>query len=118
MRSDDLGYLDQLFKPLTARDLREAGIALVEENAGDWKERARAMVLAGLQPGWTGLAEDMRALLTDAGLDQPHSPNCWGALTMWCVRNGYLEALGPVENTRDPKSHASYTKRYQRTALR
>lgn len=114
----DLSYLDDLFKP-TGRSLRDEGMALVDEHESEaWKDRARAMVRKLVTPGWVGLAEEIRFRLLDAGLDRPHSPNCWGSLTMWLIRNGYLEPLDQHRHPSDPKSHACKKQLLARTALR
>lgn len=97
-----------------ARAGRDAGVARVEHHSEQWQRTARAFVKALVPPGWQGLSEDMRVLLMAHGLGEPHSPNCWGSLTLWCVREGLLEPTGHVQNTRDPKSHACYTKVYRR----
>lgn len=104
-----------LFDAAAAREARDAGMTLVlDHEEEDWKDRARALVRL-VPPGWVGLSEDMRFLLTGWGLEEPHSPNVWGALTHWALRAHLLEPTGIIRNTRDRPSHASYTKEYRRT---
>lgn len=108
------------FDVQAGRARRDAGIALVERHAdvhGGWKDEARQLVERVVSPGWEGLSEDIRVMVLEAGLPAPHSPNCWGALTLWAVKRGLLEATGELDHMRDPRSHARYTKRYRRVVL-
>lgn len=96
------------------RARRDEGVALVDANSEEWRQRARALLMEVIPFGWEGISEDIRMVLIDAGLSEPHSPNCWGSLTLWAVKQNLLVPTGALQNMRDPRSHARYTKVYRR----
>jgi len=100
-----------------SRARRDEGVSEVEDNSEDWTATARARILLVVAPGWEGRAEELRSLLLDTGLPAPHSPNCWGALILWCTKMHILVSTGEHEQMRDPRSHARSTPILRRPPL-
>jgi hypothetical protein len=89
------------------RARRDEGVEQVEENEREsWTEDALGMLVTIMPRGAEATSELIRLALGSFGLDPPHSPNCWGALTLAAVRRGLLVDTGRIAQAHDPKSHA------------
>ena len=84
---------------------RDAAFDTVLENAGSWKAQAYDAI-ASLEPGWSGIGEELRLMLTKKGLPPPHHHNAWGAIVCGAVRMGLLSATGEWRKMQTPNSHA------------
>lgn len=71
--------------------LRDAGIALVTENAGTWMDRARAVATETLSkiPGQSISGDQIRNAV-EGQIGPPHHYNAWGALARWLLLRGFL----------------------------
>ena len=101
---------NDLFSALAGRD---AGLELVERNAGDWFPLALSYISRLDQ--WTGTGEDLRVMITPV-LGPPHHRNVWGALIAQAVKRRLLVPTGQRVHMRTRKSHARMTDVYVRAA--
>jgi len=95
--------------------LRDRGMKQVLENSGSWSETAQA-VFAIIRPKVAGTemtGEDIRRLMCDAGMHQPHSPNAWGAFINLLVRRKLIEPTNTYRQMSTPTSHARKTAVYK-----
>lgn len=77
---------------------RDAGIDLVMR--ADWQRRARKFVINRIPRGWEGRFEEIREKMEKTpGFWPPHHPNAWGALCMYCIREGILMELDRSEQS-------------------
>ncbi len=95
---------DDLFDYVEGVALRDEGIARVKAHSLDWHNDA-LLVVGSLPLGWEGLAEEYRPLVIER-IGEPHSANCWGAVTMDAVRKGLLKGTDVWRSSRAKKSHA------------
>lgn len=116
----DLSFVDLMFDAApTGRDLRDEGMALtLEHESDDWQDHYRRLAIKLIPTGWTGLAEAVRFRLLEAGLGNPHKPNCWGAAMSGLIRQGYFTKVKDYAQPVDPKSHASEKRMVTRTVLK
>lgn len=105
--------------PVTA-DARE-GVAERDEALDrvlrhDWIWRAQIIeFIENLPQGWVGTGEDIRLAALEAGMNNPHSPNAWGAAVMYAVKHKrWLMWTGKVRPMRAKSSHARITREYAR----
>jgi hypothetical protein len=94
-----------------AKAARDAGMATVEANAGDWFPAALAYIQGLVH--WRGTGEDLRMLITPV-LGPPHHRNVWGALVSQAVRRRLLIRTGERVRMYTEKSHARTTDVYVR----
>jgi hypothetical protein len=88
-------------------DRRDDGIERVQRE--EWQRRAREFVLKRVPVGWEGLFEDIRLRITRAqGYYPPHDPNAWGALAMYCIRQGWLKQTGVWDSAKSAPNHAHH----------
>lgn len=85
---------------------------LATSNAG-WLRRA-VEEMRKVPIGTIGLAEDYRKLLLEGGLSEPRSPNSWGPLTLYLVKQGYLVPTGAWKPMRSAKSNGRVSREYRR----
>jgi transposase len=86
-------------------DGRDDGIERVTRE--EWQRRAREFVFRRVSKGWEGLFEDIRTQIEQTrGYYPPHHHNAWGALAMYCIRQGWLEPTGRYSNARSRATHA------------
>lgn len=97
---------------VTAKDLRDAALEQVIENAGlSWQQQAIACIRS-CWLGREGITEDFRHTCERQGL-HPHHPNAWGALTRTMKRQNLLQETGQWRSPKDHKSHARPTQVYR-----
>jgi hypothetical protein len=80
--------------------LRDKGLDLVEENAGDWIDWIRREAIQISARRGMVSASDLRKIADREGR-QPHHPNAWGAV----FRGRDWELVGFEKNSR-PSAHA------------
>lgn len=98
---------------------RNQGIALVIQNARSSWKRAWHDLVYSLPEGWEGTGEDIRFAVKAAGVSDPHSTKCWGAMVSAALGQKMLEYKIPwvwVPPT-DVSSHARPTRVLRRTEL-
>jgi len=96
---------------------RDEGVDQVLRAASPvWKKAMRELIY-GLPEGWEGTGEDIRFMAKAAGVADPHSPRCWGALISASIKKGGLEFRVPWiwVTPRDVASHARSTRLLRRT---
>lgn len=102
--------MEQLaFDLSVSRDLRDAGAASALVNAGPaWHERAAKLAAAFFtHAGGNGaLFESARDYAVACGLEQPPSPNAWGAVTLAMSKRGTIIRTGSYLKSEAVKSHA------------
>ncbi len=94
----------------TGEQRRDAGMAIVADNTGDWWEWA-CEIVSELQ-GWSGTGEDLRDCVTFK-IGKPHSPNAWGALVSRAVKTGWIVRTGERRKMKSARSHARSTDVYR-----
>lgn len=102
----------QLNSAELGRVLRDEGMALVEENSGDWKYTAKN----GIENWFKNqpidklfVGEEIRLHLEEQGIEPPHHHNAWsavigGRVRGW-LRSNEIEVYG-LSAGKDPKAHA------------
>ena len=98
-----------LFDAAAARDAALARVAL---NAGNWMLHARRSI-EDLPAGWTGTGEDIRLELRRQGLPPPHHHNTWGSLIRVCTPR-FIVKTGASAPMKTKRSHARKTPVYRR----
>lgn len=88
----------------TATDLKEQGIELVSENNGSWLDSVKEIFDKHFPP-IEFAADDFRDYMLAAGVGEPKSPNCWGAVLNNLSRFGAIYAVG-LRPHRHKSSHA------------
>lgn len=89
------------------RELRDAGMAKVEERDPEWKVEARAWIEAR-DRGWEFVADD----LTDE-IGFPAAKSAVGPVFAWAARSGLIERAG-VRSSGIRTSHASIVQVWRR----
>ena len=92
----------------------DEGMLIAAANSLSWFDAA-LQIIATLPAGWTGLGEDIRALISASDVGPATSPKAWGALIGQAKRDGLLERTGVWRQMRDKKSHARETPEYRRS---
>jgi len=94
--------------------LRDTGIALVTENAGDWMDNAKSLVSMFLarHPGRLITGDDIREVVQPR-LGPPHHPNAWGALTRSMLVRGRLIPTGRLVKSTRATNHAHANPEYE-----
>lgn len=98
---------------------RDAALAQVQENSGDWFKLAMIELEEIAKHGcssWANLdagiiGEDIRFMLTPS-VGPPHSQNAWGALINCAVKRGWLKHTGAYRQMKSKKAHARESKVY------
>ena len=91
--------LDISFTPRTGEDLKERGLASVEDNSEPWMRAAvSTLERARLETPWT--CDDLREVLEAANLGEPHHPNAWGALARNVAKARGLKIVGYTKSGR------------------
>lgn len=102
--------MEQTSLPLhTGKELRDAGIAQVEANNLEWKDRALNMVRKMRNSAWQGekvTGEEIKWLLRGWGLEEPTSQNAWGGLIFRCVHAGLLVDTGRSVHMKNPSARS------------
>ena len=99
----------------TTLDLRDAALAQVVANSGDWINQASNLARS-LPDGWRGTGEDMRLELYKLGLAAPHHHNAWGALISKLLSSGAIQNTGASRHMVTLKSHGRMTPVYLKIA--
>lgn len=84
-----------LFDGLSGDDRKTSGIDLVLANeTPEWKDLALELLVALMrdQPEFT--SEDLRVRARAGALEDPHHPNCWGAVFTRAAKIGLIERCG------------------------
>lgn len=92
--------------------LRDEGMAIVEENSGQWKEIVKPKIdfwFESLPVGNLFVGEDIRLEMETLGVGEPHHHNAWsavigGKIRYW-LRIKRIEVYG-LQAGKDPKAHA------------
>lgn len=92
---------------------RDAAIAQVEENAGDFMDCALFLLENGIEDDALVTGETVRKIVTAVGI-VPHHPNAWGALIRTAVKRGLLIETGQWRQMEDIRSHARRTPLYRK----
>lgn len=88
----------------TAIDLQEQGIKLVSKNNGTWIDSVNEIFEKHFPPVEFA-ADDFRDYMLAAGVGDPSSPNCWGAVLQNLSRSRIIYAVG-FRSHRHKSSHA------------
>lgn len=107
-----------LFDPRPSGDqLRDAGIALVTENAGTWMDRARRVVAKHLRDvaGLFISGDEIRDAVQES-IGPPHHPNAWGALTRGFIKSGQLLPTGRLVKSKRESNHSHANPEYEVSA--
>lgn len=96
--------LGPLFDKQKALDLKEQGIELVLDNAGDGFTEKACALIREIHCGETVLAETWRQTCLDHGVT-PHHPNAWGALTSTLRKRGIIRDTGEFRIAKSVKNH-------------
>lgn len=96
-----------------SRALRDHGLKTVTSNAGPWIDQAYR-ALCTLPTGWTGLFEEARAHVLSRGVEEPHHPNAWGALSSKAIKRGVLTYTGRWLQSKSAASHAHHYREVKR----
>lgn len=94
--------------------LRDAALAQVLENSGDWRIAAKHAV-ESLPHDWEGTGQDLRVALIESGLPNPHHYNAWGALVRSCIPH-LLQPTGSMRASVLSQCHAHRLAVYRRAA--
>jgi hypothetical protein len=65
----------------------------------EWKDAAYALLINLIRRQEEINSDDVRQAADAAGLDQPHHPNCWGALFGRAAKAGVIERSGFTKST-------------------
>lgn len=107
------GHVQDLFDFAASLAERDAALAQVKDNAGDWFSLALAIVPAcRAELADTFLGEDLRAAIMSR-IGPPHSPNAWGVLIRNAVARGYIAPTGQFAPMKAKTSHARMTPVYR-----
>jgi len=98
-----------------ARVARDEGVARVTWNSKEWMPQAIEAFEDHIEFGIPFIAEEMRDILSK-WIDQPHSPNAWGALSLVLVRRKQICKTGVHRSMKHVKSHARATPEYIRVS--
>jgi len=97
-----------LFEHAVAMEARDSALVRVSKTAGKWSSVAMDY-FRYLPNGIEVTGEDVRRMLSENGLPQPHHHNAWGAFIMNLVRSGMLVSTGRTGYMKFKKSHARRT---------
>lgn len=95
-----------------ATEGRNAGIAAVLSSNKSWAREARRLLPSVLSGKKRVTGEQVRVLLSEAGLPQPSHHNAWGGFLSG-LAGTFLRNTGSVEHMTQPKSHARRTPVYE-----
>jgi len=98
--------------PNREKAARDAALAQVADNAGDWMARAVDAARAIL-PTAPFISEELRPGVV-ARVGRPHHSNAWGALTKILLDRGHIVPTGTWRAMRAPGSHARQSPEYRR----
>ena len=104
-----------LFDIAAARAARDEGIDRVMDSEDDWATVAQRMAVDAFRPGWVGLFEVVRRELTARGIEQPHKPQCWSALSNALLCSGAFARVDDWDQPQGVKSHGSAYRKIRRT---
>lgn len=106
------------YTPQSTKDgdtLRDEGISLVMDNAGQWKDDA----LCELEKIWlerrhegNEFTFEMLKYPVVKATGAPHSENCWGGLAQRMVKKGWIVCTG-VDTAKSATRHSSLTRKYR-----
>ena len=101
-----------LFDAAESKARRDAGIESVTRKR--WIDNAISMTndLRGKVPEPFAV-EDLRKALTEAGLEDPHHVNAWGAFGMSLSRRKMIARTGEWRHAKSKTSHARFTLLYR-----
>jgi hypothetical protein len=93
--------------------LRDQGITLVLDNAGDWALVSQVNFSFWLEhvAAHTFSIEDFRIYAAANGMPEPHHPNAWGAISKRFKH--LIKTVGYTQSLR-PLAHSRLTRTYQR----
>jgi hypothetical protein len=92
-----------------SRQLRDEGAAKALKNAGqEWHDKAVQIALRFFaNAGHDGaLFEEVREFATRQGLDEPPSPNAWGAVCLAMSKRNLIAKTGQLRASRSARSHS------------
>lgn len=98
-----------LFKQ--AQQARDAAFDQVMEHEEGFMSQLVNWVLR--HRDWTGIGEELRIQALDAGVQQPHHHNVWGAAIYQMVRSGILKQTGVIRHMKTAKSHGRSSREYR-----
>lgn len=88
-----------LFDTPSGKDRKAAGTERVLDNAPtEWKDEAFELLLRLRQERDEFSSEDLRVIARDQGLEEPHHPNCWGAVFARAAKSAIIERCGFRKN--------------------
>ena len=96
--------LGPLFDLQLAMELKQEGIALALQNAGDSFVERACSVIQELHSGQVILAETWRETCVEHGIT-PHHANAWGALTSSLRKRGIIHDTGTYKTAKSVKNH-------------
>lgn len=95
-----------------AKAARDEALTRVSKNSGTWFKDAVAAV--GELRGYGEISgEDIRFMLTERGLPEPHHRNVWGSVIRVALKRGFLIPLDRRKPMSGDKSHARKTDVYR-----
>lgn len=97
---------------MNAVDGRNAGITAVLSTNKGWAGEARRLLAIALGDKKRVTGEEVRVLLSEAGLPKPSHHNAWGGLLFGLVGT-VLRNTGTVQHMATPKSHGRRTPVYE-----
>jgi len=103
---EQLSLLDAIAK-------RDKVLDEVADSNSKWMDYA-VPAMYRLEEGRTGIGEDFRNWLTEAGVPAPRSPNAWGSLFMTMTKRGVLVKTGEYRPMKDPKSNGRSSAVYRK----
>lgn len=98
--------------------LKEQGMALVLENAGeDWQVAALNLIrrwrARSAKPGKLYAFEDIKKWVVDHGLEPPPHCNAWGAIAKEAVKERIIEPTGLFRLAKSPVAHSRVVRLYR-----
>jgi len=87
-----------------AKIARDEALARVNENAGEWMERA-VLTVATLDSGRLMTGEDIRCSIVGI-VGEPHHHNAWGAMIKNALKQKLIRPTGKWKAMQLPQSHA------------
>ena len=73
---------------------KEAGIEQVLSNGAAFKDQVRILIRIVARRGLEFTNDDVRALASELGVEEPHHPNAWGAAVSSAAKAGEIERVG------------------------
>jgi hypothetical protein len=97
-------YTPALFDLPLGTELKESGIELVLQNAGESFISRACRLVQEVHAGQTILPEVWRETCAAHGIT-PHHPNAWGGLTRTLYKRGVIQPTDTFRPLQSPRSH-------------